>query len=464
MDGGLRPGHDEESEMHLRLAIVGRPNVGKSTLFNRLAGRRIALVDDKPGLTRDRREAKGDLRGLELELIDTAGFEEAEEGALESRMRAQTEAAIADADASIFLIDARAGVLPLDMTFAALLRRAGKPVVLCANKCEGRAAEAGLLDAYSLGFGEPIALSAEHGQGLGELSDALMAIAETMPQPDEIEVEPEPGEKRPLNLAIVGRPNVGKSTLINTALGEERLIVGPEAGITRDAISVPFEFGGLKINLYDTAGMRRRAKVQDKIEKLSVGDTLKAIKFADVVVLLMDATEAFEKQDLQIADLVEREGRAIVLAVNKWDLVEDRKAALESLKSRAERLLPQLSGVLLVTLSGLTGEGLNRLMKAVMRAYEIWQKRVSTSQLNRWLGTAIERHPPPAAKGRRIKIRYMTQVKGRPPTFVIFCQRAGELPNDYLRYLTAGIRERFDFPGVPIRLELRSGENPYADK
>ena len=448
--------------MALKVAIVGRPNVGKSTLFNRLAGKRLALVDDTPGLTRDRREAPGRLPGLDVDLIDTAGFEEAEEGALESRMRAQTEAAIADADVSIFLIDARAGVTPYDQTFAAILRKAGKPVVLAANKCEGRAAEAGLIDAFSLGFGEPIALSAEHGLGIRDLIDALQDVAATLPQDEEV---PELDEAtRPLNLAIVGRPNVGKSTLINTALGEERLITGPEAGITRDSISVPFEIDGRKINLYDTAGMRRRAKVQNKLEKLSVGDTLKAIKFADVVVLLMDAQEAFEKQDLQIADLVEREGRAIVLAVNKWDLVEDRKAALEAFKSRAERMLPQLAGVELVTLSGITGEGLKRLMKAVMRAYEVWQKRVPTSQLNRWLQTAMERHPPPAAKGRRIKIRYMTQVKGRPPTFVIFCQRAGELPDDYLRYLTSGIRERFDFPGTPIRIELRSGENPYADK
>ena len=323
--------------MRLKVAIVGRPNVGKSTLFNRLVGRRLALVDDTPGLTRDRREAPGRLPGLEVDLIDTAGFEEAEEGALESRMRAQTEAAIADADVSIFLIDARAGVTPYDQTFASILRKAGKPVVLAANKCEGRAAEPGLIEAFSLGFGEPIALSAEHGLGLGDLIDALQDVAATLPQ-DEV---PEPDEAtRPLNLAIVGRPNVGKSTLINTALGEERLITGPEAGITRDSISVPFEFDGRKINLYDTAGMRRRARVSDKLEKLSVGDTLKAIKFADVVVLLMDAEEAFEKQDLQIADLVEREGRAIVLAVNKWDLIEDRKAALEAFKSRAERMLP----------------------------------------------------------------------------------------------------------------------------
>ncbi|MFZ1992441.1 MAG: ribosome biogenesis GTPase Der [Alphaproteobacteria bacterium] len=452
--------------MRLKVAIVGRPNVGKSTLFNRLAGKRLALVDDTPGLTRDRREAPGRLPGLDVDLIDTAGFEEAEEGALESRMRAQTEAAIADADVSIFLIDARAGVTPYDRTFASILRKAGKPVVLAANKCEGKAAEPGLIDAFSLGFGEPIALSAEHGLGIRDLIDALEDVAATLPQGDEA---PEPDDEsaregRALNLAIVGRPNVGKSTLINTALGEERLITGPEAGITRDSISVPFEIEGRKINLYDTAGMRRRARVQDKLEKLSVGDTLKAIKFADVVVLLMDAQDAFEKQDLQIADLVEREGRAIVLAVNKWDLVDDRKAALEAFKSRAERMLPQLAGVELVTLSGMTGEGLKRLMKAVMRAYTVWQKRIPTSQLNKWLQTAIERHPPPAAKGRRIKIKYMTQVKGRPPTFVIFCQRAGELPNDYLRYLTSGIRERFEFPGTPIRLELRSGENPYADK
>ncbi len=451
--------------MRLKIAIVGRPNVGKSTLFNRLAGKRLALVDDRPGVTRDRREAEGRLPGIDTQLIDTAGFEEAHEDALELRMRAQTEAAIAEADASIFLIDARAGVTPFDRTFATILRKAGKPVVLAANKCEGRKAEPGLIDAFSLGFGEPIALSAEHGIGIGELIDALREIAKALPQEQEApEENDEDDEARPINLAIVGRPNVGKSTLINTALGEERLITGPEAGITRDSISVPFAFEGRSINLYDTAGMRRRARVQDKIEKLSVSDTLKAIKFADVVVLLMDAEEAFEKQDLQIADLVEREGRAIVLAINKWDLVEDRKAALEAFKSRAERMLPQLAGAELVTLSGMTGEGVKRLMKAVMRAHGIWQKRISTSQLNRWLQTALERHPPPAAKGRRIKIRYMTQVKARPPTFVIFSQRAGELPKDYIRYLTSGLRERFDFPGAPIRIELRTGENPYADK
>jgi len=447
----------------MKLAIVGRPNVGKSTLFNRLAGRRIALVDDTPGLTRDRREAPGNLHGLELSLIDTAGFEEAQEGALEARMRAQTDAAIADADAALFLIDARAGVTPLDRSFAALLHRSGKPVILCANKAEGRAAQAGLIDAYSLGFGEPIAISAEHGEGMGDLADALRAIDRREGEPDEPAPAPSETAERVLNLAVVGRPNVGKSTLINTALGEERLITGPEAGITRDAIAVPFEFEGRKINLYDTAGMRRRARVHNKLEKLSVGDTLKAIKFADIVVLLMDAADAFEKQDLQIADLVEREGRGLVLAVNKWDLIDERKRALDALTSQAERLLPQLAGAPLVALSGLTGEGLARLMRAVINTYEVWQKRVPTAALNRWLEAAIERHPPPAAKGRRIKLRYMTQVKARPPTFVVFCQRADELPDDYVRYLVGGLRARFGFAGVPMRITLRQGDNPYAD-
>jgi GTPase len=450
--------------MRLKLAIVGRPNVGKSTLVNRLAGKRLALVDDTPGVTRDRREASGELLGLDLDIIDTAGFEEVVDASLESRMRAQTEAAIADADAAVFMIDARAGVTPYDRSFAEILRKSGKPVVLTANKCEGRAAEPGLIEAFSLGLGEPIALSAEHALGLDELADALREIAANLPQTVEIEEEESDAVGRPINLAIVGRPNVGKSTLINTMLGEERLITGPEAGITRDSIAVPYQHDGRKFNVYDTAGMRRRARVSNKIEKLSVGDTLKAIKFADVVVLVMDANEAFDKQDLQLADLVEREGRAIVLAINKWDLIDNRKLALEAMKSRAERMLPQLAGAQLITLSGMTGEGLPRLLKGVMRAYEVWQKRVSTSQLNKWLETAIERHPPPAAKGRRIKIRYMTQVKGRPPTFVLFCQRAGELPADYLRYLTTGIRERFDFPGVPIRIELRTGQNPYAAK
>jgi GTP-binding protein len=462
--------------MTLKLAIVGRPNVGKSTLFNRLAGRRLALVDNRPGVTRDRREATGELLGLDLLLIDTAGFEDVSGERLEARMRAQTQAAIVDADIVLFLIDARAGISALDRTFADVLRRASKPVLVGANKCEGTAADPGVIEAFSLGLGEPIALSAEHGLGLYELAHALhdliasraelAHLRASLDQEAQEEGVDEADEKPPraLRIAVVGRPNVGKSTLINTLLGEERLVTGPEAGITRDAIAVPFAWEGREIELFDTAGMRRRARVNETLEKLSVGDTLKAIRFADIVIVVMEATNAFDKQDLQIADLVEREGRAIVLAVNKWDLVEDRRAAEASLRSQAERLLPQLKGAVLVMLSGQTGEGLKRLMKGVFAAEAVWSRRVSTGQLNRWLEGAVERHPPPVTKGRRIRLKYITQVKARPPTFVIFSQKAEELPGDYLRYIVGGIRERFEFPGVPIRVELRRRDNPYAER
>lgn len=464
--------------MPIKLAIVGRPNVGKSTLFNRLAGRRIALVDDRPGVTRDRREADGELLGLHLRLIDTAGFEDVSGDLLEARMRAQTEAAVRDADIVLFVVDARAGITALDRTFADLLRRAGKPVLLAANKCEGEGAYPGLLEAYSLGLGEPIAMSAEHAIGIYELAQEIRALLETREElahlrpadADESGAEDEEksaaqgaGPPRALRVAVVGRPNVGKSTLINTLLGEERLVTGPEAGITRDAIDVTLHWEGREIALYDTAGIRRRSRVSEKLEKLSVGDTLNAIRFADVVIVLMEAAAAFDKQDLQIADLVEREGRAIVLAFNKWDLVEDRRAAQRALAAQAERLLPQLKGAELAMISGATGEGLKKLMQAVFAAEKAWTRRVSTGQLNKWLEAAIERHPPPVAKGRRIKLKYITQVKARPPTFVIFCQKSDEVPGDYLRYLVAGIRERFEFPGVPIRLELRRRDNPYAD-
>jgi GTP-binding protein len=464
--------------MPVKLAIVGRPNVGKSTLFNRLAGRRLALVDDRPGVTRDRREAPGELLGLDLLLIDTAGFQDVAGERLEARMRTQTQAAIADADIVLFLVDARAGVTALDRTFADVLRRSGKPVLVGANKCEGTAADPGVIEAFSLGLGEPIALSAEHGLGLYELAHAMhdliaarAELAHLRPRPDEEldEADADADERdekpaRALRIAVVGRPNVGKSTLINTLLGEERLITGPEAGITRDAIAVPFAWEGREIELFDTAGLRRRARINEKIEKLSVGDTLNAIRFADIVIVVIEAMNAFDKQDLQIADLVEREGRAIVLAVNKWDLVVDRRAAQASFQSQAERLLPQLKGLSLVMLSGQTGEGVKRLMKAVFAAEAVWGRRVSTGQLNRWLEGALERHPPPVTKGRRIKLKYITQVKARPPTFVIFSQKAEELPGDYLRYIVGGIRERFEFPGVPIRVELRRRDNPYAER
>ena len=447
--------------MQLKLAIVGRPNVGKSTLFNRLAGKKLALVDNQPGVTRDRREADGEIMGLKLKLIDTAGFEDVHGPELETRMRQQTEAAIALADVVLFLVDARTGITPLDRTFAELLRKSQKPVIVAANKCEGRAAEPGHLEAYELGLGEPIALSAEHALGLYELWEALSAASPHAPEEDPPADEEK--HKRPLRIAIVGRPNVGKSTLINTLLGEDRLITGPEAGITRDSIAVPFVHSGREIALYDTAGMRKRGRVNEKLEQLSVGDTLLAIRFADVVVVMMDATEPFDVQDLKIADLIEREGRAIVIVFNKWDLIENRRGLQQQLTDETTRRLAQMRGVPIVTLSGLTGEGVGLLMKAVFSAEEVWTKRVSTSPLNRWLEGAIERHPPPVVKSRRIKLKYITQVKARPPTFIIFTQRASELPGDYLRYLSTGIRETFEFPGVPIRIELRQRGNPYAD-
>lgn len=444
------------------VAIVGRPNVGKSTLFNRLTGKRHALVDDTPGVTRDRREGEGRLGHLEFRVIDTAGFEEATGDTLPARMRAQTERAIADADVCLFLIDARAGLTALDQNFAELLRRSGQPVVLIANKCEGRAADPGLMEAYALGLGEPVALSAEHGEGFGDLAAALGAA---LPPPEEMgEAEvaegAEAGEE--VRIAIVGRPNVGKSTLINTLLGEDRLLTGPEAGITRDSISVSWDWRGRHVKLFDTAGMRRRARVVGKLEKLSVSDTVRAIRFADVVIILMEAEAAFEKQDLQIADLVIREGRACVIGLNKWDVVEDRQAKLADLLETAERLLPQIRGVPVVPVSGAQGTGLDKLLAAAFSAYDIWNRRVPTSALNDWLADALERHPPPAVSGRRIRIRYITQVKARPPTFAAFSSRPAQLPESYVRYLVNGIRGAFDMPGTPIRLFLRKQKNPYA--
>ncbi|MFP4002916.1 MAG: ribosome biogenesis GTPase Der [Alphaproteobacteria bacterium] len=444
------------------VAIVGRPNVGKSTLFNRLTGKRHALVDDTPGVTRDRREGEGRLGHLEFRLIDTAGFEEAAGDTLPARMRAQTERAIEDADVCLFLIDARAGVTALDENFAELLRRSGRPVVLIANKCEGRAADPGLMEAYALGLGEPVALSAEHGEGLGDLAAALEAA---LPPPGEAaaeEAEDAEAAEGEVRIAIVGRPNVGKSTLINTLLGEERLLTGPEAGITRDSISVSWAWRGRSVKLFDTAGMRRRARVTGKLEKLSVSDTVRAIRFAEVVIILMDADMAFEKQDLQIADLVIREGRAPVIGLNKWDMIEDRQAKLAELREKAERLLPQVRGAHVVPVSGEQGTGLQTLLEAAFKAYDVWNRRVPTSALNDWLTEAVERHPPPAVRGRRIRIRYITQVKARPPSFAAFCSRPKDLPDAYTRYLVNGIRDAFDMPGTPIRLFLRKQKNPYA--
>ena len=437
------------------VAIVGRPNVGKSTLFNRLVGKKLALVDDRPGVTRDRREGDVALAGLRFRIIDTAGLEEASADSLTGRMRAQTEAAILDSDAVLFVIDARAGVLPADRPFAELVRRAGCPVILVANKAEGSGIS-GAYEAFSLGLGDPVPFSAEHGEGMGELLDALEAA---LPEMEESE-EDDP-EGRALRVAIVGRPNAGKSTLINRMIGEDRLLVGPEAGITRDSISLDWDWRGRRIKLFDTAGMRRRARIDDKLEKLAVSDGLRAVRFAEVVVVLLDATIPFEKQDLTIVDLVESEGRALVIGLNKWDLVADQPGLLKALREQCTRLLPQVRGVGVVPLSGLGGEGIDKLMQAVAGAAETWSKRVPTARINAWLNQAVQANPPPAVSGRRIKIRYATQVKTRPPHFALFGNQLNALPKSYTRYLVNALRESFDLPGTPIRLSLRTSQNPF---
>jgi GTP-binding protein len=444
--------------MPLKLAIVGRPNVGKSTLFNRLAGKKLAIVDDQPGVTRDRRYASGNLGDLELELIDTAGFEDVADESLEARMRAQTELAIEEADLSLFIYDAREGVTPLDEVFAALLRRRGKPVIIAANKAEGKAGQSGIGEAYKLGLGEPIPISGEHGEGMAELYAAMLeAVPEDQYSGDEDD------EDKPIRLAIVGRPNAGKSTLINRLIGEQRLLTGPEAGITRDSISVDWIWGDKKVRLVDTAGLRKKAKVQEKLEKLSTQDTIRAITFAEVVVLVMDATHPFEIQDLQIADLTEREGRALVFVLAKWDLIEDQAATLAAFREHAERMLPQVRGAPVVALSGETGSGVNKLMPAVLKIHKDWSTKVKTRDLNDWLQMAMQRHPPPAVSGRRVKPKYMAQTKARPPTFVLFSSRADQMPDHYRRYLINSLRESFDLPGVPLRITIKSGANPYAD-
>ena len=444
--------------MALKIAIVGRPNVGKSTLFNRLAGKKLAIVDDQPGVTRDRRFGTGRLGDLDLELIDTAGFEDVTDESLEARMRAQTELAVDEADVALFVVDAREGVTPADEIFAEVLRRKDKPVVLAANKSESKASEAGVLEAFGLGFGEPVPISAEHGEGMADLYAAVAAYA---PDPD-AEDEGE-GAGKPVSIAIVGRPNAGKSTLVNRLIGEDRLLTGPEAGITRDAIPVDWEWEGRPVRLVDTAGLRRKAKVQAKLEKLSTGDTIRAITFAEVVILVMDATHPFEIQDLQIADLVEREGRGLVFVLAKWDLVEDPQAKLAEIVEEAHRLLPQVKGAPIVALSGETGRGVERLMPAVFKVHADWSTKVKTRDLNDWLQMAISRHPPPAVNGRRVKPKYMAQVKARPPTFVLFASRADQLPDHYRRYLVNSLRESFELPGIPIRVTVRSNKNPYAE-
>ncbi|WP_182085874.1 ribosome biogenesis GTPase Der [Aureimonas sp. ME7] len=464
----------------ITIAIIGRPNVGKSTLFNRLVGRKLALVDDRPGVTRDRREGEARLLDLDFRIIDTAGLEDAGAETLEGRMRAQTEIAIDDADLSLFVVDAKSGITPQDEVFGDLLRRKNKPVILVANKSEARGSDAGFYDSYALGLGQPCAISAEHGEGMGDLRDAIVealgeeAFAEPEADSDatgveiELDEDGEPIERydatKPLNIAIVGRPNAGKSTLVNRFLGEDRMLTGPEAGITRDSISVEWEWRGRRIKMFDTAGLRRRARVQEKLEKLSVGDALRAIRFAEVVVIVFDVTVPFEKQDLTIVDLIAREGRAPVLAFNKWDLVEDRQATLADLREKTERLLPQVRGVKAVTVAGATGEGLDRLMKAVTETHETWNRRISTAKLNQWLERMVGHHPPPAVAGRRVNIKYMTQIKSRPPTFIISTSRPEAVGTAYVRYLVNGLRDQFGLTGIPIRITMRKSDNPFAHK
>jgi len=446
--------------MAYRIAIIGRPNVGKSTLFNRLVGRKLALVDDMPGLTRDRKEGKVTLSGREAIIIDTAGLEEGESQSISERMRAQSEAALYESDLALFIVDARTGITPADQMFAEIARRSGKPLILVANKIEGRTSAEGLYEAYALGLGDPIALSAEHGRGV---SDLLDRVEEVLADVDPLEADDgeSDDEERAIRVAIVGRPNAGKSTLVNALLGEDRMITGPEAGLTRDSVAVDFAWNNRGIRLYDTAGLRKKAKVTGRAEQLSVGDALRSIRFAEVVILMVDADRPFEKQDLAIGGLVADEGRALVIAVNKWDLVEDKQARMKELRAHCENILPQVKGVPVVTTSALSGSGFDKLMTALFEIYELWNKRVSTAKLNDFLIDAVDRHQPPASHGRRIKLRFMTQPNARPPTFAIFCSQPDDLPRSYTRYLENELRKCFNWPGVPLRINMRKGKNPY---
>lgn len=491
-----------QAARRLTVAIIGRPNVGKSTLFNRLVGKKLAIVDDTPGVTRDWRASDARVGGLDLVVVDTAGLEEVFDQSLEARMRRQTEQALQRADVGLFLIDARAGVTPLDRHFAGWLRRSGTPVILVANKCEGQAGQPGLLEAFELGLGEPVPLSAEHGEGLADLVQALLPFAPEEESPSEaadaqdaadavpvpaaaapdspeeavrlaeagqaVEGESRQGEQeepapKVLQLAIVGRPNVGKSTLLNSLVGEERVLTGPEAGMTRDAIAVEWIWRDQPLKLVDTAGLRRKARVETKLEKLAVADTLRVIRLAHVVVLVLDANAILDKQDLTIARMVIEEGRALIIAINKWDAVENRQEALQQLRDRLQTSMPQVKGIPTVTISALRGQKLDSLLDSVLDVYALWNRRISTAQLNRWLHGMLEQHPPPLVEGRRLKIRYMTQVKSRPPTFALFVNKPVDLPEHYMRYLVNGMRETFDLPGVPIRFLVRKGStNPYA--
>jgi GTP-binding protein len=456
--------------MSFTIAIIGRPNVGKSTLFNRLVGQKLALVDDTPGVTRDRREGAGKLGDLEFTLIDTAGLDEGPKGSLTARMQEQTETAIALADALMFVIDARAGLTPNDRAFADFARRANKPVVLVANKSEGKHGEVGAMESYALGLGDPVQISAEHGEGLSDLYDSLRDL---MPAPEEEQEEFDDDDvieseedlaTRPIRVAIVGRPNAGKSTMINHLLGEERLLTSAEAGTTRDSISVEVNYKGREFRIFDTAGLRRRSRIEEKLEKLSVADALRAIRFAEVVVLMMESQSKFEEQDLRIANLIEREGRALVVAVNKWDLMGGKANLVNDLRTDVDHLLPQVKGVPIVAVSGLMGEGIDKLMKAIEESYSVWNRRVPTASLNRWFEQAVDNNPPPAVSGRRLKLNYVTQAKARPPSFIVFCSRADAVPESYLRYLVNSMRTFFDLPGTPVRITLREKANPFAHK